>query len=287
MRRGVSWALAVLLFAAAGSMAAHAEGRPWPVGATDGTLESRVAPPPGFVRTEATGFGAWLRALPVRPGRSTVHLHDGSEKPNQAAHALVFAVDVGIRDLQQCADAVMRLRAEWLRAAGRADEICFRFTSGDAASWKRWRKGWRPLVNKGRVSWAKRREPSGSYPTFRSYLATVFMYAGTASLEKELERVPDPSRPEIGDLYLHGGFPGHGMLVVDVAQNEGGERMFLLAQSYMPAQEIHLVVNPESPESPWYRARAQGAIVTPEWTFERRALYRFPVRSCAPMFSRR
>lgn len=109
-----------------------------------GTLADRVAPPPGFRRPAVAPFGEWLRALPLLPGRPPVLLHDGRPKTNQQAHAAVFDVSVGERDLQQCADAAMRLRAEFLRAAGCADEAAFDFTSGDRAAWSDWRAGMRP-----------------------------------------------------------------------------------------------------------------------------------------------
>jgi Domain of unknown function (4846) len=51
--------------------------------------------------------------LPLRDGRGTVYLNDGRAKPNQALHVAVIAIDTGKRDLQQCADAVIRLRAEY------------------------------------------------------------------------------------------------------------------------------------------------------------------------------
>jgi len=40
---------------------------------------------------------------------------------------------------------------------------------------------------------------------------------------------------------IRAGSPGHAMLVVDVAEDERGRRIYLLAQSYMPAQDIHIV----------------------------------------------
>ena len=48
---------------------------------------------------------------------------------------------------------------------------------------------------------------------------------------------------EIGDVFIQGGFPGHAIIVVDLAENEVGEKCFLVAQSYMPAQEIHVLKN--------------------------------------------
>ncbi|MCU1281491.1 MAG: hypothetical protein JWM53_5037 [bacterium] len=55
------------------------------------------------------------------------------------------------------------------------------------------------------------------------------------------------------------------MLVLDVAVGGDGRRWLLLGQSYMPAQEFHVLRNPESP-SPWYDAAALATgLKTPEW----------------------
>ena len=81
----------------------------------------------------------------------------------------------------------------------------------------------------------------------------VFMYAGTASLSKELRTVPYTSL-QAGDVFIKGGSPGHAVIVVDVAIHpKTKKKVFLLAQSYMPAQQIHILVNPANRNlSPWY-----------------------------------
>lgn len=255
---------------------------PWPQGSGGGTVASRFPPPKGFDRLPAPagGFAAWLRGLPLKPGRSEVHLHDGRPKANQSAHCAVLDMDIGKGDLQQCADAIIRLRAEYLYSRGCEEAIRFAFTSGDLARWSDWRAGMRPKVRKNRVSWDRAAQPENSYANFRKYLGVVFTYSGSASLAREAEKVPDPSRPEPGDFFIRGGSPGHAVLVVDVAQNANGERVFLLAQSYMPAQDIQVLKNPSDPTSPWYRARASGPLPTPEWPFEHEDLRRFPEASC-------
>ncbi|MFM7767840.1 MAG: DUF4846 domain-containing protein, partial [Bacteroidota bacterium] len=108
------------------------------------------------------------------------------------------------------------------------------------------------------------------------YMEMVFSYAGTASLEKELKPV-DLADMQIGDLFIKGGFPGHAVVVVDMAVHEStGEKLFLLAQSYMPAQETHVLKNPnDAGLSPWYALDFDGELTTPEWTFGRQQLKRF------------
>jgi len=83
---------------------------------------------------------------------------------------------------------------------------------------------------------------------------------------------------QIGDVFIQGGSPGHCAIVVDMAENTTtGERLFMLAQSYMPAQEIHILKNLENHEiSPWYPLDFSGVLATPEWTFQADDLKRFP-----------
>lgn len=241
------------------------------------SVEARIAPPPGFRRVPAPpgSFAEWLRGLPAKPGRPPVLLFDGRPKGNQTAHHLVLDIDVGARNLQQCADAVIRVRAEYLRAAGADDRICFQFTSGAPARWSAWRKGMRPRIRGNVVSWEKRAQPDSSYASFRRYLDLVFDYAGSYSLAREMERVPDPRRVQAGDVFIQGGFPGHAVLVIDLAEDAAGRRAVLLAQSYMPAQEIHVLRNPGAPQTPWYVIERDGPLATPEWVFLPGSLRRF------------
>ena len=244
-------------------------------------LEQRIPAPDGYTRVAVApgSFGAWLRQLPVRPGRPDVYLYDGRRKGNQSAHHAVLDIDVGSRDLQQCADAVMRLRAEYLLAGACADEIAFNFTSGDTASWSEWRQGVRPQVSGNSVTWNRTAATDDSYESFRRYLDVVFTYAGSASLERELVPVRPLTDLRIGDVFIEGGFPGHAVLVIDVAANDAGQRVFLLAQSYMPAQDIHVLTSFDD-LAPWYRARADGVLETPEWDFWYSSIRRFRPTSC-------
>lgn len=242
------------------------------------TLAGRLAPPTGYRRlpAEPASFASWLRGLPLKPADTPVRYHDGREKRYQAGAVAVIDLDVGIADLQQCADAVIRLRAEFLRALDREDEIAFDFTSGTRARWPEWRAGARPVVNGADVSWAPGRAAAdGSYASFRRYLDAVFTYAGTISLRRELIPVADPARIEPGDVFIQAGSPGHAVIVLDVAENQSGERVFLLGQSFMPAQDFHVLVNPEADGSPWYAAQAGQPLVTPEWKFSWDDLRRF------------
>ncbi|MDX2020314.1 MAG: DUF4846 domain-containing protein [Deltaproteobacteria bacterium] len=268
---------ALLLVANVGAAAAdHA----WPTTAHE-TLAERFAPPDGYRRTAAPdgSFAAWLRQLPVLPGRPPVTLWNGQPKGNQTAHAAVLDIDVGKRDLQQCADAVMRLRAEYLKAAGKPSKICFHLSDGSLAAWTDWQIGYRPRMQGKRMQFVRTAAANSSYKAFRQYLDLVFSYAGSMSLSRELSRVPTVRNIEAGDVFVKGGFPGHAVIVLDVAERDDGERVFLLAQSYMPAQQIHVLRNPND-ASAWYHTSDEAPLLTPEWAFAPVSLHRFPNRNC-------
>lgn len=271
-------ALVPALVLAVLSCAAAAEPRyAWREGAPAAdSLAARIAPPAGFARmpVEPASFAAWLRGLPMKPAGAPVLLHTGLPKPRQDVHAAVIDIDVGKRDLQQCADAAMRLRAEWLYAAGRAGEIAFNDSgAGKPIAFARWAAGERPHASGRALSWARGAAPDAGYASFRRYLDAVFTWAGTYSLEREMVRKP-VDRLAAGDLFIKGGFPGHAVLVADVVENRAtGERRFLLLQSFMPAQEMHVLQNPRSADgSPWYGLDFGEQLVTPEWVFSRESL---------------
>lgn len=243
------------------------------------SIEKRIPPPSGFKRIEITknSFADWLRYLPLKQAGSKVLLFDGTLKSPQNVHYAVVDIDVGNKDLQQCADAVMRIRAEYLFSKKEYDNIHFNFTSGHTIAFKKWAEGYRVVVKSNNVSWVKTAQPDYSYNSFREYCNTIFNYAGTASLSKELKKVNKLSEMQIGDVFIKGGFPGHAVLVVDMCENKTtGEKLFMVQQSYMPAQEIHILKNFGNESiSPWYSLNFSDKLVTPEWTFDKNQLMRW------------
>lgn len=242
------------------------------------TLEERFTAPNGFKRTPAEkgSFAAYLRASALFPKGKQVLLYNGDLKRNQEAQAAVIKLDVGTQDLQQCADAVMRLRAEYLFREKRFEDLHFNFTNGFNAQYSVWRTGKGISVRGNKVNWVPSSASNASYASFRKYMNKVFMFAGTASLEKEL-RKKDLKEIAVGDVLIQGGHPGHAVLVMDVARNEEGDKVFMLAQSYMPAQEVHILKNPNNESiSPWYKlSEIDEVIETPEWTFDSKQLRTF------------
>lgn len=243
------------------------------------SIATDIVPPEGYKRTKVdqNSFADWLRHLPLKHHGLPVLLYNKSKKYNQEAHYEVIDIDIGIQDLQQCADAIIRLRAEYLYSIGKFEDIIFKFTSGHESSFKRWASGYRPIVKGNEVMWRREAQYDNSYANFRKYLTNLFIYAGSFSLSSELAKRENINDIEIGDVFIRGGFPGHAVIVVDMAHNElTGEKVFLIAQSYMPAQDIHVLKNlNDSTQSPWYSLPAGDMLHTPEGNFERNELKYF------------
>jgi Domain of unknown function (4846) len=252
---------------------------PWSVSysSPDATLAARIAPPAGFERTKVSSgsFAEWLRSLPLKPEGTPVRLFTGAIKHRQDTYVAVVDIDVGRRNLQQCADAIIRLRAEWLYGQHRFQDIGFALTGGHRAPFQRWARGERPSRDGKR--WAQKAKTDSSYASFKRYLEFVFAYAGSYSLERELKPAALADM-RIGDVFIKGGFPGHAVLVADMVERpNSSEKRFLLVQSYMPAQDIHVLKNPADPSgSPWYRIADASELLTPEWQFGRNSLRRWP-----------
>ena len=234
-------------------------------------IQSRFQVPEGFERVAVSknSFGEWLRKVQLKPHGTKARLFNGELKTPENVYAAVLGFDVGTKDLQQCADAVMRLRAEYFYALGQYNKVHFNFTNGTKAEFNKYAEGYRAVVNGNKVSWVKNAKADNSYASFRKYMDLVFNYSGTLSLEKELVKKTSWEDIEIGDVVIYGGSPGHCVIVVDMCQNKKtGEKRFLIAQSWMPAQDIHILRNMDNLEiSPWYSNRFEGNFESAECTF--------------------
>ena len=241
------------------------------------TVESRFPVSLGFERmNQEDPFAEYLRSLKLHPIEHDVHYFDGTTKSREGIYCSVVDLPIGKRDRHQCADAVMNVRAHYFYEAQEYDKIHFNFTNGFRADYSKWRDGQRIKVSGNQVNYYQTNNESESYESFLAYLQKVYCYAGTYSLSKELEPV-ELENIQPGNVFIRGGFPGHAVIVLDVIENNDGDRKFMLAQSYMPAQELQVLINPNSDElSPWYSLNEiKDKIYTPEWTFSRDQLKKF------------
>jgi hypothetical protein len=202
------------------------------------------------IKNPDNSFAAWLENIAIKKDK-TVYKFDGTKKYNQTAQFAVLDISVGKKDLQQCADAVMRLRAEYLFEQKKFGEIIFRDNGSGVYTFSQ------PYTR----------------DNFTKYLDKVFGMCGTASLTKQLKQKNNFRNIQAGDVLIRGGFPGHAVMVMDVAENANGERVYMIAQSYMPAQDIHVLQNPTNENlSPWYEVNEGELIKTPEYTFKKNEL---------------
>lgn len=187
--------------------------------------------------------------------------------------AAVFSLPViSSADLQQCADSVMRMYAEYFRQTGQYDKIRFHFVNGFLFDYPTYRSGGRVIFDGDTAKWQTSAVYDDSYEAFENYLYITFAYSSTLSMKEE--SIPaDLNDIRIGDVFLNAGSPGHVVMVVDVCEKETdgktGEKAFLLAQSYMPAQQFYVLQNPLHENDPWYYLdEVSYPFTTPEYTFQ-------------------
>jgi hypothetical protein len=240
------------------------------------TLAERFLLPKGCIRKtlDNQSFAYYLRNFPLKNHGSKVYYFDKREK-NNPVYAAVLDIDCGIRDLQQCADAVMRLRSEYLYKQQKIKDIHFKNFAGMDMDYVRYQQGYRMST----TAYKKTNAPDTSLQGFRKYLDMVFAYANTYTLEREMspQSVQDLQGGDVFIVSKANAF-GHAVIIMDVAFDEKTkEKIFLLAQSYMPAQDIHILKNTNDTGHPyWYSTQyLQENLVTPEWTFPVSALKKF------------
>ena len=154
-------------------------------------------------------------------------------------------------NLQQCADSVIRLYAEYYYKQKKYDRIKFHLTNGFEVGFSKWSQGMRVKVDGNKTYWVHSEKADSSYKIFDSYLKFVFTYAGTLSMVQESKKISEKDI-QPGDIFIYGGSPGHVEMVVDVCENKDGDKAFLLGQGYMPAQQFHILKNPADENDPWY-----------------------------------
>ncbi len=242
-------------------------------------LKNRYPAPEGFAMTEydLSSFSSYLQNLQLLPEGTPIKYYDGSTRELDDQHIAVINNPIGNQNLHQCADAIMRLRAEYLWSQRKYNEIKFNFVNGFEAQYSRWIKGERIVVNGNKCYWKTGSEPSNTFNDLQQFLKMVYIYSGTLSLEKELIPVAIENI-EVGDVFIVGGSPGHAVIVVNkaVSVTHPKDVIICLAQSYMPAQETHLLGSNDFKEKAWFRIDlTQNEFKTPDWLFSAQHLKRF------------
>lgn len=241
------------------------------------TLEKRIKVPKGYkrVKEKKGSFGKFLRSYPMKKDGSDVLLYDGRKKGNQNAHVAIFKLPLENEDLQQCADAIMRVFGEFYYGRGEYSKINFGIGSKFRADFSIWSKGRGIGISKKGVYWTASKRNDTSYKSFQSFMRMVFAYSGTLNLDSESKKI-SLKEARAGDIFVKGGSPGHAVMILDVVKNKKGKKAFLLGQSYMPAQEFHVLKNPLHEDNPWYfEEEITYPLYTPEYKFDEGSLRRY------------
>jgi hypothetical protein len=207
-----------------------------------------ISVPLGFSRVEVGegSFGAFLRDFPLMKRGSHMRYYDGRLAYGQIFGYAVLDLPM-LANTEQCADAVMRMRAEYLWKNGHYGSIHFHSVSG---------------LDQKYFGGNDRQK-------FEHYLRTVYGNSNTFSLRREMERKP-LAEISPGDVLVYEspgpGVYGHAVLVVDVAINpRNGKKAVMLAQSSTPALTMHVIRNIFHPlRSPWVilDADAEGVSIS-------------------------
>lgn len=242
------------------------------------TIKSRVKVPDGYKRVvyEEGSFQDYLRNYKLKAFGSKIINFDDTPYFWQGGHIGILEIAVPSNGLQQCADALIRIRSEYLWDKNRKEEIGFNFTSGDYCSWIKYAEGYRPIINGNKVIFSRTASKDDSKDNFYKYLNLIYMYSGTLSLYNELPKIDNAKDLKIGDMLIKGGSPGHIVMICDETVNDEGEKAYLLFQGNTPAQSVHLVKNLENPTiSPWYHLEKDEIIPVSNYTFYDSKFVRF------------
>lgn len=222
------------------------------------TVLERFDAPLGYNRVAVSPntFPHYLRTLELKPEGSMVQFYDGKTKPNNNVYVSVVDLPISKQNVQISSDSVIRLISEYLFKTGQYDEISFH-------------------ANKEKLAFSEFAKGDFSRKNFEKYMDFVMEKVSTPSFCADLKHIP-LKEIKIGDIFVQNTQPnGHAVIVVDLVENSKGEKLFLLAQGFQPAQEIQILANPSREDiSPWY-ALKEGELLTPEWRFMTSDLMRF------------
>jgi hypothetical protein len=216
-------------------------------------LVERIPPPAGFARVEAPpgSFADWLRCLPLMPPETPVTAAKGEVilRADHASLAAVVALQPQTTKTLSASNMLVRLRAEYLWAIGKADDAAFHFTSGHLSTWQSWAQGERPTVHGRDVAISKGAPADASRTNYCGYLESIFRYGTVYSLLLDTDKSAEAT-PEGGDVFVRPGRPGHAVMILDVAVGPQGQVRVLLGEGGTPAQTFHVLRYSQS--DPWF-----------------------------------
>jgi hypothetical protein len=179
-----------------------------------------IEPPAGYTVMSfgENTFSAWIMNLGLKQG-GAIHLYDGSEL-GSGFFSVLAIVDKPLlfkQNLEQCADFCMRLWADFHKETNALAGL-YLFNYGGS-----------------RVTFY------ASKKNYLDFLKQAFGYSNSYSLKQGCNRVKAGDLKP-GDMFVQNrtGGIGHVSMIVSACENPGGEKLFLIGYSFMPAQEFHI-----------------------------------------------
>ena len=212
------------------------------------TIYNSFKVPDGYKRVN-TSYSKWIINQPIKLNENVYYYNKKIKHGLNSIYVAKFDYDIGKGDLHHCADAAIYNNAKFLYDTKQYNKLKYHFTDGT-------------LYKYNNIS-------------FKKYITKVWIYAGTWSVEKYDTKAVNIKDIQAGDIFIVGGFPGHAISVIDVVVNKNGHKKYMLSQSYMPAQEQQILLNPIKKNSVWYDLHETKNIVTPQYVFTVKELRRF------------
>ena len=223
------------------------------------TIYTKVKTPKEFIRVKPHNeFAAFINNLPLKSDKLKARLYDGSEKINDYVYIGVIDLIQPKNNVQYNGNAIIRLRAEYLYRTKQFDRIDFKINPRqDLKSFKEFAQN------------------DFSQKKFNEFIEYLLYNYNPNTLHHHLKSV-SLQEMQIGDIFVQRSQSrGHAAIVIDMATDEMGNKLFLLAQAFYPGQDIYIASNLDNEEiNPWYVLK-DGPILTPEWRFMPNDLMRF------------
>lgn len=243
---------------------------------TGTTLSKRINPPKGYKRTKGKkgSFTEFLRSYDLKKSTGVVKTWDGKKREDQSGVQAVFKMPLAKENLQWAAGTVIRVYAEYFYTTSQFDRMSFRLRDGFAADFQKWQEGFRIRMDATGAIWINGGVSDASRGNYEKYIHNILLYTSASSLEKETKKIKKADI-QVGDIFLRTGTDADAALVVDVCENENGQKAFLLAKGGKPAEQFHLLKNPAHENDPWYYVEEMNyPLKTPEGSFEKGTLRR-------------
>lgn len=218
-------------------------------------VDLRFKTPEGYSRQPIQSeFGQYIHGIKLKPCSVPAFTYDGIEKLNPNLYVGVLNLEPLKKNVQFYANAILRLRAE--HSFIQKHYTNFNFAE-DIDTYKQYVKG------------------DFSYKKFLAYLDYMLLNTSPNTIDSMLEDIA-LEEMAVGDLFYQSShLKSNAVLVIDVAVDQHGNKLFLLAHSHYPGQDIQVLSNPSNEFiSPWYENK-KGVLLTPEWRFSSSDLKRF------------